>query len=50
MTPLYAAGEKKIKFNQVRFAQLISKNSNTQVILVKNEVELTKFLKKSFKQ
>ena len=47
MTPLYAAGEKKIKFNQVRFAQLISKNSNTQVILVKNEVELTKFFKKN---
>ena len=48
MCPLYAAGEKKnSKFNLVKFAELIIKNSNTQVIIVKNEIELSKFLKKN---
>ena len=48
MSPLYAAGEKKnLKFNLIKFAQLISKNSNTQVIIVKNEVELCKYFKKN---
>ena len=46
--PLYAAGEKKNqKFNMNKFANLISKNSNTQVIIVKNEQELNKFFKKN---
>ena len=46
--PLYAAGERKdIKFNLIKFANMISKNSNTQVILVKNEIELSKFFKKN---
>ena len=46
--PLYAAGEKKIKkFNLIEFANLISKNSNTQTIIVKNEKELIKYLKKN---
>ena len=31
----------------VKFANLISKNSNTQVIFVKNEQELNKFFKKN---
>ena len=46
--PLYAAGEKKnLKFNLIKFANLIAKNSKTQVIIVKNEVELTKYFKKN---
>ena len=46
--PLYAAGEKKnSKFNLIKFAEMIAKNSKTQVILVKNNVELGKYLKKN---
>ncbi|MDC1130376.1 UDP-N-acetylmuramate--L-alanine ligase [Pelagibacteraceae bacterium] len=46
--PLYAAGEKKnLKFNLVKFANLIAKNSKTEVILAKNEVELSKYFKKN---
>ncbi len=48
MCPLYAAGEKKnFKFDLTRFANLISKNSNSQVILIKNEIDLNKYLKKN---
>jgi len=46
--PLYAAGEKKnLKFSLTKFANLISKNSNTQVVIVKNQNELKKFLNKN---
>jgi UDP-N-acetylmuramate--alanine ligase len=46
--PLYAAGEKKnFKFNLIKFANLIAKNSKTKVILAKNEVELSKYFKKN---
>ena len=46
--PLYAAGEKKsTKFDLIKFANLISKNSKTQVIIVKNEIDLRKFFKKN---
>ena len=46
--PLYAAGESKnSKFNLIKFAEMIAKNSKTQVILVKNEIELSKYLKKN---
>ena len=46
--PLYAAGEKKNnKFNLIKFANLIAKKSNTQVVVVKNEIELIKFFKKN---
>ena len=46
--PLYAAGEKKnSKFNLIKFASLIAKNSKTQVIIVKNEIELGKYFKKN---
>ena len=45
--PIYPAGEKnKLNFNIVNFANLISKNSKTQVILVKNQNELVNYLKK----
>ena len=48
MCPLYAAGEKKnFKFNLIKFAELIIKNSNAQVIIIKNEIELSKYLKRN---
>ena len=48
MCPLYAAGEKKnFNFSLMKFAELIMKNSNTQVIIVKNQIELSKYLKKN---
>ncbi len=50
MCPLYAAGEKKnYNFNQYKFAKQISKNSNTQVILVNNVKEIYKYLKNNLK-
>ena len=46
--PLYAAGERRnLKFDLIKFANLISRNSNTQVILIKNQIELSKYLKKN---
>ena len=48
MCPLYAAGERKnLKFNSINFANLIAKNSKTQVIIVKSEEELRKYFKKN---
>ena len=48
MCPLYAAGEKKnYKFDQIKFGNLIAKNSNTQVIIIKNENELANYFKKN---
>ena len=48
LCPIYAAGEKKIKnFDPIKFANLIAKNSNSQVIIVKDETELAKYLKKN---
>ena len=46
--PLYAAGEKKnLKFNLIKFSNLIGKNSKTQVIIVKNLTELNNYFKKN---
>ena len=46
--PLYAAGEKKnSSFNLIKFSKSIATNSNTQVIIVKDEVDITKYLKKN---
>ncbi len=46
--PLYAAGEKRnLRFDLIKFSKLIGKNSNTQVILVKNEIELNNYFKKN---
>ena len=39
--------KKNHKFNLVNFAELIMKNSNTQVIIVKNEIELSKYFKRN---
>ena len=48
ISPLYAAGEtRNYKFNLVKFANLIAKNSKTQVIIVHNEIELINFLRKN---
>ncbi len=48
LCPLYAAGEKRsLKFNLLKFASLIAKNSNTQVVVVKNERELGKYFRKN---
>ena len=50
LCPLYAAGEKKnIKFDTLKFANLIAKNSKTQTIIVRNLEELSKYLKKNLK-
>ena len=49
MCPIYPAGEKnKLNFNKVNFAKLISQNSNTQVILVKNQNEISNYFKKTY--
>ena len=46
--PIYAAGEKKnLNFNMIKFADLISKQSNTQVIIAKSERDVSLFLKKN---
>ncbi|RPG97770.1 MAG: UDP-N-acetylmuramate--L-alanine ligase [Candidatus Pelagibacter sp. TMED106] len=46
--PLYAAGEKKnLNFNLYNFAKLIAKNSKTQVVLVKNQKELSNYFRKN---
>jgi len=48
MCPLYAAGERKnSKFDLIQFSKLISKNSKTQVIIAKSEIDLIRFLKKN---
>ena len=48
LCPVYSAGEKINKnYNEVEFAKLIAKNSNTQVILIKGQEELNKFFKKN---
>ena len=39
--------KKNIKFHLFKFAELITKNSNTQVVIVKKEIELSKYLKKN---
>jgi len=48
LCPMYAAGEPNDKkYNKKRFAQLIAKLSKTQVIIVENENEIKKYLKKN---
>ena len=45
---MYAAGEKKnLSFNLFNFAKNISKNSKIQVVLVKNQIELSNYLRKN---
>ena len=48
LCPVYAAGEKVDKsYNPATFAKSISLHSNTQVILVKSEIDLNNFFKKN---
>ena len=48
LCPVYSAGEKIDKnFNQNNFSKLIAKQSNTQVINIKNQIDLKKFLEKN---
>ena len=47
--PIICSWRKKSnKFNMIKFANLIAKNSKTQVIIIKNELELSKFSKKIY--
>ena len=39
--------KRKLNLILIKFANLIAKNSNTQVIIVKNEIDLSKYLKKN---
>ena len=39
--------KQKIKFDINKFSSLIAKNSSTQVVMVKNEIELRNFFKKN---
>ena len=46
MCPLYAASEKKdFRYKDDEFAKLISKSSKTQVIVIKNYIELGRYFK-----
>ncbi len=47
LCPIYSAGEKKNNISQYKLGRDIIKNSKTEVILVNNEVEIEKFLKKN---
>ena len=48
LCPVYAAGEKfDKKFNLINFGKQISVNSNVQVVILKNEVELRNYMKKN---
>jgi len=48
LCPVYSAGEViDKKYNKIKFANLISQFSKTQVIIIKDELDLTKYLKKN---
>ena len=48
LCPVYVAGESKDKkYNQVKFAELISKKSKAQVIIVKDELDIIKYFRKN---
>tara|TARA_B100000029_G_scaffold238482_2_gene235621 strand:- start:11 stop:1408 length:1398 start_codon:yes stop_codon:yes gene_type:complete len=48
LCPIYSAGEKiDKKFNQYYFSKFISKESNVQVVNIKNQLELMNFFKKN---
>src|SRR5210317_1797078 len=48
LCPVYSAGEKKdLKYNSLNFARMITKFSKVQVILIKEQFELNKFLQKN---
>ena len=48
MCPIYSARKKKDKkYKSIDFAKLISKNSKTQVIIIKDKIELFQYLGKN---
>ncbi len=48
LCPIYTAGEKiKLGFNYINFAKQIIKNSNVKLFLIKDNIQLAKFLKKN---
>ena len=47
MSNLWFGERKNSKFNLLNFAKMISKNSKTKVIMVKDQKELSIFLKKN---
>ena len=48
LCPIYSAGEKiKLGFNYINFAKEIIKNSKVKLFIVKNEIQLSKFIKKN---
>jgi UDP-N-acetylmuramate--alanine ligase len=48
LCPIYAAGEKiRLGFNYLNFAKQIIKNSKVKLFLVKDNIQLAKFLKKN---
>ena len=48
LCPVYAAGEKlKLGFNYLNFAKTIIKNSKVSVFLVKDEIQLAKYVKQN---
>ena len=48
LCPVYAAGEKlKLGFNYFNFAKTIAKNSRVKVFLVKNEIQLARYVKQN---
>ena len=50
LCPLYEAGERKnLKYNQTKFAKSISTLSNCQVVVIKGQNELNKFIKNNLK-
>tara|TARA_B100000029_G_scaffold212234_1_gene210217 strand:- start:89 stop:1486 length:1398 start_codon:yes stop_codon:yes gene_type:complete len=48
LCPVYAAGEKlKLGFQYINFAKMIAKNSKVNVFMIKNEIELAKYIKQN---
>jgi len=48
LCPVYSAGEAiDKKYDKIKFAKLISKFSKTQVVIIKDELDLIKYLKKN---
>ena len=47
LCPFYAHGEKKdLSYSQDKLAKLISLNSKTQVVIIKNQIDVKKYLNK----
>ena len=48
LCPVYVAGEKlKLGFQYTNFAKMIAKNSKVNVFMIKNEIELVKYIKQN---